>query len=66
MSIGHKVWTGVFVGGEWVRTAMGVVVGIHSGYYDVDIMSLHGGAPWITQQTHVEPVDEPVKPPLTK
>ena len=32
--------------------ANGKIVAIHSGYCDVDIMSLHGGAPWIVQETN--------------
>lgn len=37
---------------------MGVVTAIYSGYCDVDVMSLHGGAPWIQQHTttSLEPV----------
>ena len=53
-SVGQKVWTGVWVYNEWHRMALGIIVAVHSGYYDVDIMSLHGGAPWITQHDYVE------------
>lgn len=55
MKIGQRVWTGVYVLGKWQRMALGVIVAIHSGYYDVDVMSLHGGAPWITSHTYIEP-----------
>ena len=52
--IGQKVWTGVWVMGKWQRMAVGIITAVYSGYYDVDIMSLHGGAPWITQHTILE------------
>jgi len=51
-SIGQKVWTTVSVSGETRRMAKGEITGIHSGYCDVDVMSLHGGAPWIQQHTN--------------
>ena len=57
MKIGQKVWTGVFIGSEWQRMASGIIVAVHDGYYDVDIMSLHGGAAWITQHTYIEPFE---------
>ncbi len=50
--VGQKVWTSVSVGGVSKRMAQGVIVAVHSGYCDVDVMSLHGGAPWIVQQTN--------------
>lgn len=49
--LGKKVWTTVSAGGQTVRMAQGIVVGVHSGYCDVDVMSLHGGAPWIQKHT---------------
>lgn len=52
--IGQKVWTGVFVAGDWQRMAAGIVTAWHQGYYDVDIMGIHGGNPWITQHVHLE------------
>lgn len=63
MKIGAKVWTGVHFCGEWHRTALGVVTGIHSGFYDVDVMSLHGGSPWITQHTHLEAYEDNLDSP---
>ncbi len=52
ISCGQKVFTTVSRGGEVVRMASGIVVGVHSGYCDVDVMSLHGGAPWIQQHSN--------------
>ena len=56
--IGQKVWTGVFVCGEWQRMAAGIVIEIHSGYYSVDIMSLHGGKPWIVDCVYLEKYED--------
>jgi len=50
--VGQKVWTSVSFGGVRKRMTQGVIVAVHSGYCDVDVMSLHGGAPWIVQQTN--------------
>lgn len=49
--VGQRVWTTVTVAGTIRRMAMGIVVGIQSGYCDVDVMSLHGGAPWIQKHS---------------
>lgn len=56
--IGQRVWTTVTFGKKTQRMAQGVITGMHSGYCDVDVMSLHGGAPWIQQHTNtsLEPV----------
>ncbi len=61
--IGDKVWTGVFVNNEWQRMAGGVVVGMIKGCYEVDVMSHHGGAPWIRleDENHLELREEPTK-----
>jgi len=58
--IGDMVQTGVFVLNEWVPMASGRIVDDHGGYFDVDVMSHHGGAPWVTQHTYaqVRPVKE--------
>lgn len=45
--IGSRVMTGVFVMNQWHPMHPGIVVADHNGYCDVDVMSLHGGAPWI-------------------
>jgi len=45
--VGSKVETSVSVAGERRPMAIGIVVSTHDGYCKVDIMSLHGGAPWI-------------------
>jgi hypothetical protein len=49
---GQKVRTGVWVGCDWHEGSPGIVVAVHDGYCDVDIMGLHGGAPWIVQYTN--------------
>lgn len=51
--VGDKVYTGVFVCGEWRRMASGIITKV-GGCYEVDVMSLHGGAPWLTYHTHIE------------
>ena len=63
--VGQKVYTTVNVGGKTQRMAVGVIVRIHSGYCDVDVMSHHGGAPWIQQHTNtsLEEYIEPIKVP---
>lgn len=60
--LGDKVRTGVFVNGEWRPGSPGFVVsqtadGSISG---VDIMSLHGGAPWVLQERTDHLRKEPV------
>lgn len=50
--VGDKVYTTVSVGGETRPMAAGIITEIRSGYYMVDIMSLHGGAPWIVYESH--------------
>lgn len=52
MKTGQRVWTTVSMGGRIQRMASGIVVATHDGYCDVDVMSLHGGAPWIQQHTN--------------
>jgi hypothetical protein len=56
--VGDKVWTGVFVMGKWQRMSTGIITKVNNGYYDVDIMGLHGGNPWITQHVSLEPYTE--------
>ena len=54
MQIGDKVKTGVYVLNEWKPMHTGIVVEQSSDrtLSEVDIMSLHGGAPWIhTERT---------------
>ncbi len=55
--IGQMVWTGVHVCGEWHRMAKGRVVRQDGNIYHVDVMSHHGGAPWVRMETHVERID---------
>jgi len=49
-SIGDLVETGVYIFGERIPMSKGRITSIHSGYCKVDIMSLHGGAPWIVDE----------------
>jgi hypothetical protein len=55
VQIGDKVKTGVYVLGEWMPMYIGIVVdqSIDQTISKVDVMSLHGGAPWI----HAERTD---------
>lgn len=61
--IGDKVNTTVSVCGIPQLMAQGIVTGVHSGYCDVDVMGLHGGAPWIQQ--HADSSLELVEPSPT-
>ena len=54
IKIGDKVWVGLSVYKRWWRTSVGYVVDICDGYYVVDVMSHHGGAPWLRYETFVE------------
>jgi hypothetical protein len=49
INIGDRVRTGVYVMGEWRPSSSGIVVSKSSDgtLADVDIMSLHGGRPWV-------------------
>ncbi len=49
IQVGDTVRTGVYVLGEWEPMAEGIVkwVSADGSIADVDVMSLHGGAPWI-------------------
>jgi hypothetical protein len=51
IKIGDLVETAVYVLNKRIPMSKGIVVAIHPGYCEVDIMSLHGGAPWIIQET---------------
>jgi hypothetical protein len=59
LTVGRKVRSGVWVGGTWQPMALGIIVAVHSGYCDVDIMGLHGGAPWVVQYTNTSLRAEP-------
>jgi len=52
LKVGQTVETSVSVCGERRPMATGKIVAVHSGYCDVDIMSLHGGNPWIIYPTN--------------
>lgn len=59
LTVGRRVRSGVWVGGTWQPMALGIIVAVHSGYCDVDIMGLHGGAPWVVQYTNTSLREEP-------
>lgn len=59
-SIGERVTYGVYVINEFHPMGIGTVVDIHDGFYSVDRMSLYGGAPWITYETHVQKPPTPI------
>lgn len=50
--VGDKVRCGVHVCGEWVPTQLGIVVSqtFDGSVSGVDVMSMHGGAPWVQQE----------------
>ena len=52
IQIGDKVKTGVYVLNKWAPLYTGIVVdqSIDRSVSDVDVMSLHGGAPWIHKE----------------
>lgn len=50
IKIGDKVETCVFSGSERISMFMGIVISIKDQIAEVDIMSLHGGAPWIVYE----------------
>ena len=52
IQIGDKVKTGVYVLNKWVPMYTGVVVdqSIDGSISNVDVMRLHGGAPWIHKE----------------
>ncbi len=52
IKIGDRVQVGVYVGRKWVPMHAGIVVSqtFDGSVFGVDIMSLHGGAPWVIQE----------------
>ena len=52
--IGDRVRCFVYVGRERIPMHVGIVTEVRDGYYMVDRMSLHGGAPWIEAERWVE------------
>lgn len=52
IKVGDKVRTGVYVLGKWIPASIGVVVAqsFDGSVSDVDVMSLHGGAPWVRKE----------------
>lgn len=63
IKIGDTVRTGVYVCGEWQPMSKGVVVSqsMDGSISHVDIMSLHGGRPWIQPERtdHLRKVSTP-------
>jgi hypothetical protein len=59
IKIGDKVRCYVSSLGKFVPMHNGIVTEIKSGYYMVDRMSLHGGAPWICAETIVRREEQP-------
>jgi hypothetical protein len=58
INVGDRVKCYVEVGRKMVEMHTGVVTGLQDGYYIVDRMSLHGGAPWISQERFVSKEEE--------
>lgn len=52
IKVGDRVRTGVYVCNEWKPMHLGVVVAISNDgqLARVDVMGLHGGAPWIRNE----------------
>ena len=60
MNIGDKVVTGVFVLGKFQPMSEGIITRrIDSQLVEVDVMSLHGGRPWlrVEQESHLRLAD---------
>lgn len=57
--VGKRVERCVYVLGERIAMGHGIVTRqVNSGVVEVDIMSLHGGAPWLVleQESHLQVV----------
>lgn len=52
IQVGDRVRCGVYVLGEWYPTYVGIVVSqtVDGSVSGVDVMGLHGGAPWVHQE----------------
>lgn len=61
INVGDKVQIGVYICGEWRSCSTGVVVQMSPDgtVSQVDIMSLHGGRPWIVfeKTAHLHKID---------
>jgi hypothetical protein len=55
ITVGDKVETAVFIGMERKPMSIGIVVSqsADKSLSDVDIMSLHGGAPWVVTEATI-------------
>jgi hypothetical protein len=47
ITVGSRVRSNVYVLGKRVPMQVGIVTEVRDGCCAVDIMSLHGGAPWV-------------------
>ena len=54
IKVGSFVQCGIYRGADFVPMAKGTIVKDRNGYYEVDIMSHHGGAPWIVSYGYSE------------
>lgn len=64
INVGDRVRIGVWVCGEWKPMSLGVVTAISndSTLASVDVMSLHGGRPWVrTEQIGHLRKEEPIR-----
>ena len=63
IKVGDKVMTGVFVLGRFQPMSPGIVTAQtpDGTVSDVDVMSLHGGAPWIRKEatSHLQLIPQP-------
>ena len=57
IKVGDKVRCSVAVGHDLIPMHTGIITEVCPGYYMVDRMSLHGGAPWIRYERFVEKED---------
>ena len=67
IKVGDRVRTGVYVLGKWVPMSLGVVtdMSLDKSTALVDVMSLHGGAPWIHREQTSHLRKEPDNNPIT-
>jgi hypothetical protein len=57
INVGDRVKCYVEVGRELVEMHTGIVTELQDGYYIVDRMSLHGGAPWLCKERFVSKIE---------
>lgn len=59
ITIGDRVRCYVASLGEMVPVHNGIVTEVRDGYYMVDRMSLHDGAPWVCAERFVQKEEKP-------